>query len=727
VAISRFEALKRVSSRTHVSHNEDHRPVAAVFGENVFTLDKMRNYISKEAYKAIEDAIIRGKKINNVVAENVSAGLKTWAMERGATHVTHWFQPMTGLTAEKHDSFLDFESGQPIERFGAGTLIQQEPDASSFPNGGVRQTFEARGYTAWDPSSPAFIMEHGGGKTLCIPSIFVSYSGEALDKKTPLLRSIESLNKQATQICQLFEKNVKSVSASLGLEQEYFLIDKTFFQARTDLMATGRTVFGLAPAKGQQLDDHYFGPIKERVFAYMNDLEYESYRLGIPLKTRHNEVAPHQFECAPIFEEANLAVDHNCLLMDIMHKVAERHNLAVLFHEKPFAGVNGSGKHNNWSLETNTGKNLLSPGKSPQDNLQFLLFLTAILKGVYTHGDILRASIANSGNDHRLGANEAPPAIISVFLGDQLTEILNQLEKGEVAEGSTNRQMSFGISKIPNLRKDNTDRNRTSPFAFTGNKFEFRAVGSSANTALPVYVLNTVVAEALQEANKRIQHKMNKGADKKNAIIAVIREFTTESKNIRFEGNGYSEEWIKEAERRGLPNLKSSPDAFAALLTEKSFSLFETMGVLNRDEIISRYNVKIERFIKDKEIEANVAKSIARSTIIPVCIEYQSRLAESITALKGLLGDTPEVLSQMTLLRSVTSSIHETLTSIASLKEKLSQIHTFDEDESQIAVFFDTEIKENLDDLRRVIDRLENEVDNDIWPLPKYFEMLFLM
>lgn len=728
MATARFEALKVVSSRPSAHSTEFKRPTTDIFAENVFTLEKMRKYVSKEAYKAVEEAITKGKKINEIVAENVSSGLKTWAIERGASHVTHWFQPMTGLTAEKHDAFLDFEDGEPIERFDGSALIQQEPDASSFPSGGIRQTFEARGYTAWDPSSPAFIMELGGGKTLCIPSIFVSYSGEALDKKTPLLRSNEALSKVATETCNFFDKQVKSVTATLGTEQEYFLIDKTFYQARPDLMAAGRTVFGLAPAKGQQLDDHYFGSIKERAFAYMNDLEYEAYRLGIPLKTRHNEVAPHQFECAPIFEEANIAVDHNSLLMDLMEKVAERHNLAVLLHEKPFANVNGSGKHNNWSLQTNTNKNLLSPGKSPQDNLQFLLVLTAILKGVHTHGDILRGTIANSGNDHRLGANEAPPAIISVFLGEQLTEILNQIEKGEVAEGSTNRQMSFGISKIPNLRKDNTDRNRTSPFAFTGNKFEFRAVGSTANTALPVYVLNTVVAEALANANERIRTKIDAGTEKKNAIIDVIRELTAESKAIRFEGNGYSDEWIAEAEKRGLPHLRTSPEAFGAFVTEKAFKLFESFNVLSRDELKSRYNVKMERFIMDLEIEANIAKSIARSKIVPACIEYQRRLAESISTMHPLIGKTLAVKRQISLLESIAEDIHKTLAGIDNLREKLTSLEDMSDDDIKAkAVFTDKEIKLCLEALRESVDKLENEVDNELWPLPKYYEMLFIM
>lgn len=728
MAIARFEALKQTSTRSSVNVAEDSRPITELFAENVFTLEKMRNYVSKSIMNAVLDAVEKGRKIEKDVANAVASGMKTWATERGATHVTHWFQPMTGLTAEKHDAFLDFNDGRPIETFSGSTLIQQEPDASSFPSGGIRQTFEARGYTGWDPSSPAFVMDFSGGTTLCIPSIFVSYSGEALDMKTPLLRSIETLSTHAAEACRFFDRNVKKVDATLGTEQEYFLIDKSFYEARPDLISGGRTIFGLAPAKGQQLDDHYFGSIKERAFAFMTDLEQEAYLLGIPLKTRHNEVAPHQFECAPVFEEVNIAVDHNNLLMDVMERVAYRHDLKVLLHEKPFALINGSGKHNNWSLQTDTGKNLLSPGKSPQENLQFLLFLSTILKAVHKHSDLLRASIADSGNDHRLGANEAPPAIISVFLGDQLTEVLDNLEKGTFSENDTNRQMSFGISKIPTLHQDNTDRNRTSPFAFTGNKFEFRAVGSSSNTSLPVYVLNTAVAETLADANAKIHSRINNGENKKDAIIAVIREYITESKPVRFEGNGYSQEWVEEAARRGLPNLKSAPDAFPAFVTDKAKKLFSEMSVLSADELTSRYNVKLERYINDLMIEANMAKSIVRSKILPVCFQYQQRLVEAIDGLHRLLGKSDAYMSQMQILELLVFHMKGAIDGIETLSEQLTTAKSMDEEKLlETATFMEANVKKTIEDVRGHVDKLENIVDNELWPLPKYYEMLFIM
>ena len=687
----------------------------------------MKRALSTDAYKKVVAAIHRGKKIDEETANMVASSMRNWAMERGATHVTHWFQPMTGSTAEKHDSFIDMQNdGTVIERFSGKTLVQQEPDASSFPSGGLRQTFEARGYSAWDPSSPAFVMEVGGAVTLCIPSIFISYSGEALDKKTPLLLSIEALDKAATAICHYFDKTVKQVHATLGAEQEYFLIDRAFYHSRPDLMAAGRTVFGTSAAKGQQFDDHYFGSIKERAFAFMNDVEIEAYKLGIPLKTRHNEVAPHQFEFAPIFEEANMAVDHNLLLMDIMRTTAVRHDLAVLFHEKPFAGINGSGKHNNWALSTNRGRNLLTPGDSPQDNLQFLIFLSAILKAVHDYSSLVRASIANSGNDHRLGANEAPPAIISVFLGEQLTDVLNNIEKGVVKEGMTSRQMSFGMSKIPDLTKDTTDRNRTSPFAFTGNKFEFRAVGSSANNSYPVSVLNTIVAETLNQAKEKIDKAIDSGLDKKNAMLKVVKEFIKQSKKIRFEGDGYSADWVKEAEKRGLPNLRTSVEAHQVLRDKKTIDLFTRHHVLTERELKSRYHIKMERFINDIDIEAKIAVNLAQTKILPAAIDYQILIIQSIEGLEAILGASSdskaerEMLSEISTLITAIRKSHKKLQLALETGEAISDI-------TKKGNFYNSEIKQAMKSLRDHADAMENIVDDELWPLPKYSEMLFLM
>jgi glutamine synthetase len=686
----------------------------------------MKDTLPKEACKAVNEAITKGKKIDLQTAHVVASGMKQWAIEKGATHVTHWFQPLTGLTAEKHDSFLDFSDGEPIESFSGKVLVQQEPDASSFPHGGIRQTFEARGYTGWDPSSNAFIMESGGFKTLCIPSIFVSYSGEALDKKVPHLRSIEVLDEAATEICKLFDKNVKSVYATLGAEQEYFLVDRAFYEARPDLVASGRTIFGAKPSKGQELSDHYFGSIKERAFEFMAELEREAHKLGIPLKTRHNEVAPHQFECAPVYEEANVAVDHNSLLMDVMDKVAYRLDLAVLFHEKPFDGVNGSGKHNNWSLSTDTGKNLLSPGSSPQENLQFLLFLTSITRAVQENPGLLRAAVASSGNDHRLGANEAPPAILSVFLGKELDEILNNIEAGKEVAAESARRMSFGISKIPDLAKDNTDRNRTSPFAFTGEKFEFRAVGSTQNIAFPNFILNSIVADSLVEAKKRIDEKMEAGTDKKAASLEVIREFIRESKQIRFEGDGYSNEWLAEAEKRGLPNVRTASRSYKALIADNSVALFENLGILSRRELESRYNIKQERYVMDISIEASLALDLTRTDILPAAVHYQKRLVDTVRGLKEVLGDDESYKYQIEMLKELTLLISETNIAVNDLEEQFFKGEKI-ENVTEQSEFFDDVVKVKIENLREKVDALEDRVDNDLWPLAKYSEMLFLM
>src|SRR5687768_1666905 len=584
----RFNAINSLNTEPEVKV-EGAGLITAIFGENVFTQKTARKFLSDEAFKSLTSSIKAGQKIDRAMANQIANGIRTWAESKGVTHFTHWFQPLTGSTAEKHDSFFTIKGdGTAIEQFEGDALIQQEPDASSFPSGGLRATFEARGYTAWDPSSPAFIMDIGEGKTLCIPTIFVSYTGELLDYKAPLLKALESLGKNAVEVCNYFDKNVTKVTATLGWEQEYFVVDEAMFNARPDLVASGRTVFGHAPAKGQQLEDHYFGSIPERVYAFMRDFETESYRLGIPLRTRHNEVAPSQFECAPIFEEVSVAVDHNTLLMDIMDRVAKRHKLRVLLHEKPFAGINGSGKHNNWSMATDTGVNLLAPGKTPKTNLMFLTFFVNAIKAVHDYADILRASIASAGNDHRLGANEAPPAIISVFIGGYLSKVLEDVKQrvGDKFDEQDEAILKLDLHRsIPELLLDNTDRNRTSPFAFTGNKFEFRAVGSTANCANPMTILNTILADTLKQFKKDVDTLIDKGEKKEIAIMHVIREYIVSSEKVLFEGDGYSEELHKEAAKRGLPNIPTTPLALDAMLTDKAKQLFESNNVLTHVEI----------------------------------------------------------------------------------------------------------------------------------------------
>ncbi|MEO5968261.1 MAG: glutamine synthetase III, partial [Ferruginibacter sp.] len=606
----RFHAVKEISlNPTHQDVDSAQR-ITSIFNENVFTLDKARHFLSDEAYKSLIISIKGGKKIDRSMGSQIAIGIKAWAETKDVTHYTHWFQPLTGLSAEKHDSFFTLKTdGTPIEEFEGAALIQQEPDASSFPSGGLRATFEARGYTAWDPTSPAFIMETAEGKTLCIPTIFVSYTGESLDTKTPLLKALVALDKAAVDVCQYFDKNISKVNATLGWEQEYFVVDSGIANARPDIQLTGRTLVGHAPAKGQQLDDHYFGAIPERVYAFMRDYEKESYRLGIPLRTRHNEVAPAQFECAPIFEETNLAVDHNTLLMDVMARVAKKHNLTVLFHEKPFAGVNGSGKHNNWSMSTDTGVNLLAPGKTPKTNLMFLTFFVNAIKAVHDYADIIRASIASAGNEYRLGANEAPPAVMSIFIGKYLTKVLNQIEKrvGDDFDEQDEALLKLDIHKgIPELMLDNTDRNRTSPFAFTGNKFEFRAVGSSANCAIPMTVLNTIMAETLKSFKLEVDSLIETGEKKEVAIMQTIQKYIVDSKAVLFEGDGYSNNWEKEAEVRGLANIKSTPEALDAYVTEKAKSLFLSNNVFTKNELEARHEIMLESYIKKIQIEARV-------------------------------------------------------------------------------------------------------------------------
>src|ERR1700749_1743961 len=648
--------------------------ITAIFGENVFTLKTAREFLSDEAYKSLQASIKGGKKIDRAVANQIASGMRQWAEAKGVTHFTHWFQPLTGTTAEKHDSFFTIKSdGTAIEEFDGAALIQQEPDASSFPSGGLRATFEARGYTAWDPSSPPFIMEIGAGKTLCIPTIFVSYTGESLDYKAPLLKALVALDKAAVDVCHYFDKNVSKVTATLGWEQEYFVVDEGLFNARPDLGMSGRTVFGHAPAKGQQLEDHYFGSIPERVYAFMRDYEQEAYKLGIPLRTRHNEVAPAQFECAPIFEEVSVAVDHNILLMDIMDRVARRHRLRVLLHEKPFAGINGSGKHNNWSMATDTGVNLLAPGKTPKTNLMFLTFFVNTIKAVYEYSDILRASIASAGNDFRLGANEAPPAIISVFIGEYLSKVLADVKErvGEKFDEQDEAILKLDLHRsIPELLLDNTDRNRTSPFAFTGNKFEFRAVGSTANCANPMTTLNAIMAETLKKFKKDVDTLIEKGEKKEIAIMHVIREYIVASEKVLFEGDGYSEEWEKEAERRGLPNVKTTPLALDAMVTEKAKALFENNGVYTHSELEPRHEIELEKYIKKVQIEARIIGDLAQNHILPSAIKYQNTLATNIKSLKEAGLTESEYASQLRILKEIAGHVTAIDTKVEEMVEK---------------------------------------------------------
>jgi len=671
-----------------------------------------------------------GQKIDRAMANHIANGIRAWAEAKGVSHFTHWFQPLTGSSAEKHDSFFTIKGdGTPIEQFEGDALIQQEPDASSFPSGGLRATFEARGYTAWDPSSPAFIMDIAHGKTLCIPTIFVAYTGESLDYKAPLLKAIEALNKSAVDVCNYFDKNVSKVSATLGWEQEYFVIDEGLFNARPDLLMCGRTVFGHSPAKGQQLEDHYFGSIPERIYAFMRDFENESYRLGIPLRTRHNEVAPAQFECAPIYEEVNLAVDHNTLLMDIMTRVATRHRLRVLLHEKPFAGINGSGKHNNWSLATDTGVNLLAPGKTPKTNLMFLTFFVNAIKAVHDYADILRASIASAQNDFRLGANEAPPAIISVFIGQYLSKVLNDVKErvGDKFDEQDETMLKIDIHKsIPELLMDNTDRNRTSPFAFTGNKFEFRAVGSSANCANPMTILNTIMAATLKQFKKDVDGLIEKGEKKEIAIMHTIREYIVASEKVLFEGDGYSDEWTKEAERRGLPNVKTTPLALDAMVTEKAKNLFETNKIYSHVELEARHEIELEKYIKKVQIEGRIMAELATSHIVPAAIRYQNLLVNNIKGLKEIGLSESSYANQMQILEAISDHVNSLSDQVEKMIEARKKCNNM-ENSREMALAYCTDVKEKFfDEIRYHADKLELLVDDKEWSLPKYRELLFL-
>jgi glutamine synthetase len=721
----RFQALKETLNRKPIKIKENKRR-SSMFGENVFNKTTMRQYLTKDAYLGVMDAIEHGSKIDRKIADQVSSAMKDWALSKNVTHYTHWFQPLTGATAEKHDAFFEtIGDGMAIEKFGGGQLVQQEPDASSFPNGGIRNTFEARGYTAWDPTSPAFIY----GTTLCIPTIFVSYTGEALDYKTPLLRALNAVDDAATAVCKYFDKNVKKVSASLGWEQEYFLIDKALASSRPDIILTGRTLLGHSSAKGQQLDDHYFGTIPSRALSYMSALEKECMLLGIPVKTRHNEVAPNQFELAPIYEESNLAVDHNSLLMDVMKKVADRHNFKVLFHEKPFAGVNGSGKHNNWSLATNTGINLLSPGKTPMSNLQFLTFFVNTIKAVYEHEELVRASIASASNDHRLGANEAPPAIISVFIGSQLTKALKELENvtnGKLSpEEKTDLKLNV-VGKIPDVLLDNTDRNRTSPFAFTGNKFEFRAVGSTANCANPMTVLNTIVAKQLKEFKIEVDTLIaSKDLKKDEAIFNVLREYIKSSKKVLFEGNGYGEEWEKEAKKRGLSNNKTTPEALKARISKKTTALFEEMDVMSKIEVEARHEIELEEYTLRIQIEGRVLGDIARNHIVPTAIKYQNVLIENVSGLKNIFGKNFEKYAseQISLITEISSHIEQINLKIDKMIGERKKANKMEGQKAADA--YCNKVKPYFDEIRYHCDKLELMIDDELWPLTKYRELLF--
>lgn len=726
----RFQALNYLS----VDNNETSVPpslkVTSIFGENVFTLEKARSFLSDEGYKSLVASIKGGKKIDRNMANQIAAGLRQWAESKGVTHYTHWFQPLTGTTAEKHDSFFTLKGdGTAIEEFDGAALIQQEPDASSFPNGGLRATFEARGYTAWDPSSPAFIMDIGTGKTLCIPTVFISYTGESLDYKAPLMKALEAINKSAVEVCNYFDKNITKVTPTLGWEQEYFVIDEALFNARPDLVLSGRTVFGHSPAKGQQLEDHYFGSIPERTYAFMRDFEQESYKLGIPLRTRHNEVAPAQFECAPIFEEVNLAVDHNTLLMDVLDRVARRHRLRVLMHEKPFAGINGSGKHNNWSMATDTGVNLLAPGKTPKTNLMFLTFFVNTIKAVHDYADLMRASIASASNDFRLGANEAPPAIISVFTGQYLSKVLADIKErvGDKFDEQDEAILKLDLHRsIPEVMLDNTDRNRTSPFAFTGNKFEFRAVGSSANCANAMTVLNTIMAETLKTFKKDVDALIEKGEKKEIAIMHVIREYIVASEKILFEGDGYSDDWEKEAEKRGLENIKTTPKALDAMVSPKAKKLFESNGVYTHPELEARHEIELEKYIKKVQIEARIMGEMATSLILPAAIKYQNTLLQNVKGLKEVGLDEGTYGPQKYILEKISSHIAIISDKVVEMIEARKKANALTDTREKAIAYCDDVKGKYFDVIRYHVDKLELMVDDKEWTLPKYRELLFL-
>lgn len=717
----RKEALKLATSRKPKLVDQPKQSFPNYFGQNVFGESAMQNYLNKQAIEAIREAKNNGEKINRDTASSIAEGMKRWALDQGVTHFTHWFQPLTGSTAEKHDSFLNPDGENAIASFSANELVQQEPDASSLPSGGLRNTFEARGYTAWDPTSPAFIFENTSGKTLCIPTVFVSYNGEALDYKAPLIKALDLLDKAAVDVCKYFDKKVSKVHATLGWEQEYFLIDKALYFARTDLVLSNRTVFGFNPAKGQQLDDHYFGKIPDRVFNFMYELEIEAHKLGIPIRTRHNEVAPGQYEFAPMFEEANLAVDHNQLFMDLIYQTAEKHNFMALFHEKPFAGLNGSGKHCNWSMATDTGSNLLSPGKNPSDNLQFLTFFINTIKAVHDHSNLVRASIASAGNDHRLGANEAPPAIISIFIGSTLTNVLEKFEKNQ----GDNKKEDIDpilVHNIPEILVDNTDRNRTSPFAFTGNKFELRAVGSSSSCAGPMTVLNTIMANQLALFKQKVDAKIKEGVPKKSAIVAILKEEIKASKKILFEGNGYSDEWVKEAASRGLENKKTTPLALEAMEKENAKNVLVDNGIFTAEELKARLEINLESYILQLQIEGRTITDIARTQILPAANQYQHELAQTSIALKGA---GIKASSSQKILEIITQHVDAITEKVTKMEKKRAKANAI-EDTKEKANFYASEVFPMFQEIRNHVDELERQMDDNKWPIPKYRELIFI-
>lgn len=724
----RFKALEIAQSRKPVKVHTDHQSIQELYASNVFNDDAMQKYLDKSAYKAIKNAAKSGEKIKREMASQIAMGMKAWAMERGVTHYTHWFQPLTGTTAEKHDSFFEPSDGRAVSKFSGDSLVQQEPDASSLPSGGLRNTFEARGYTAWDPSSPAFIYKNTSGKTLCIPTVFVSYNGQALDYKAPLLKSLSALDKAATAVCKYFYPDVTKVSGSLGIEQEYFLVDKALYNQRPDLIMCGRTLFGYAAAKNQQMEDHYFGSIPDRVFNYMYEFEIEALKLGIPLRTRHNEVAPGQYECAPQFEEINLAVDHNQLLMDVMDEVANKHGFKVLFHEKPFAGINGSGKHNNWSLITNTGINLLSPGNDPESNLGFLAFFVNTIKAVHDHADLIRASIASASNDHRLGANEAPPAIISIFIGTTLTELMENLEKGINGKGkkATNGDKTISIAQIPEILVDNTDRNRTSPFAFTGNKFELRAVGSSKNCSSPMTVLNTAMADQLTRFKEDVDILIKgKGVKKNEAILKVLAGYLKASKRVLFEGNGYSDEWVKEAAKRGLSNITDTPSSLKAYTSKGTVATMEKHNILTSEELHARYHIELEDYVKKIQIEGRLINDMVYTNILPVTMKYQKSLADGVNAIIGAGMSKSEVEPQLQVLKVVAAHTKELKKRVDKMVAARKKSNLIDNLEKKAMSYCNT-VKSEFADIRYHADKLERLVDDKIWELPKYRELLHI-
>lgn len=728
----RKKALELATNRERVNVVRPSDKISEFYACNVFTLETMRNYLPKEAYESVLDSINEGKKIDRSISDQVASAMKAWALEKGATHHTHWFQPLTGATAEKHDTFFSpVSESKGIESFSGDQLVQGEPDGSSFPSGGLRDTHEARGYTAWDPSSPAFIMEVGiQGKTLCIPTIFISYNGASMGNKSPLLKSKQYLNNAALPVVQLFDRNVKKVNSTLGWEQEYFLIDEAMFNARPDLVACGRTLLGRDPAKGQQLDDHYFGSIPERVFDFMLDLETEALKLGIPLSTRHNEVAPGQYEFAPVYDEVNRAVDQNTLLMDLMDRISRRHRLRVLLHEKPFAEFNGSGKHNNFSLATDTGINLLKPGSTPRKNLMFLTFFVNVIQAVNNHADLIRAAIASPGNDHRLGGHEAPPAIISIFIGSALTKVLNEIEKQVKKDGMDEldrMDLKLNIHNlIPELLIDNTDRNRTSPFAFTGNKFEIRAVGSSANCAFPMTVINAIIGYQLTEFKKEIDSFTEKGEKKEAAILKVLRSYIKKSKRILFEGDNYSEEWVKEAKKRGLSNVDSTPEALDFLITKEAKKVFQSSNIFSEPELEARYEVLQESYQKKIQIEARILGEMVVNQITPAAVSYMNKIIKNIEGLVAVGFFKDELLeTQKHILGLLTERLNKANKLVIEMINARSECNKI-MNAAERAKAYRKQVFPYLNEVRRLVDKLELLVDDELWPLPKYRELLFL-